>query len=354
MNITDLKKVLNLAEPFLMQSDFIPILQHFWFHPKHITAYNDIQCIQLAFPSDLHCAVPGKIFTKLLSTITATEVDVEMAGDKLLVGSGRNQSKLPTLSKDDFVFAFPTPTGTKISLDPDLSQGLEKCLTTVSHNPTHPERNGITFKITNDSLTLFTTDGKTISRFTAEGNFKIPPTDELWVILPTFFCEQLNKLMKEFKVPAELYFDESSATAILGSNKIFSRLINAKPAAFEQAIKMSIPDLEETLLFGIPDELGPALDRAVLMLNPEKNIKNTSITVSPSGQMELLTESDFGKSDDSIDIPQLEGMEYSIITEPTLMQRACQICDEMTLTPRCFMFATKGRKFHHLISIKAS
>lgn len=352
MDIDKLKDVVKLAEPFLMVQDYIPILQHFWFNPHHITAFNDIQAVQLEFHSDLHCAVPGKILSRLLSTITQKELDIEQAGDKLLVGSGKNQSKLPILPPDEFVFAFPTPTGIPVRVEQNLIPYVEKCLTTVSHDPTRPERNGVTFKLENDSLTLYTTDGKTITKFTTEGKFKVAATEELWVIVPTFFCEQLCRLINDFKAPATLYFDKDTAIAVIENNRIFTRLINANPPQYERAIAVSVPDINAIELEGIPTELDSALDRALLMIYPEKGITSSHIVMKNDGTMTIHTESDRGRAHDIVDVNVKA--DFELVIEPALLKRACSITQFMTIREKVCIFSNKERTFWHFISIKSA
>jgi DNA polymerase III sliding clamp (beta) subunit (PCNA family) len=353
MNISKLKKLVNSVEPFLMTADYIPILQHIWFHPRHVTGFNDVQAIQLAFESELHCAVPGKILSKLLGTITQEELDVVQTADKLLIGSGKNQTKLPIMSPDDFVFVFPDPKGVEVELGPEIVEGVEKCLATVSHDPTRPERNGITVKVENDRLTMFTTDGKTISRFTAEGKFRVASTDELWVILPTFFCDQLCRLIKDQKVKTSLYIDAGTVIAKIGENKIFSRLINAKPPQYENAIAKTVSKLEDVELVEIPDELPSVLDRALLMVYPEKGITFSKLILNKEGQLTVLTESDKGRANDVVDL-SIQGMELEMSVEPALLQRATGICSLMTVCESVWVCSTENRDFYHLISHKAS
>lgn len=353
MNVTKLKKLVSSVEPFLMTADYIPILQHIWFHPHHVTGFNDVQAIQLEFKSDLHCAVPGKILSKLLGTIKQEELDIEQKGDKLLVGSGKNQTKLPIMSPDNFVFVFPDAKGVEVAIEPEIVEGLEKCLSTVSHDPTRPERNGVTVKVENDRLTMFTTDGKTISRFVTEGKFRVAATDELWVILPTFFCDQLCRLIKDQKVKAALYFDSDTVIAKVGENKIFSRLINAKPPQYENAIAKTVSKLEDVELVEIPDDLPSVLERALLMVYPEKGVTFSKLILNKEGQLTVLTESDKGRANDVVDTPVL-GLELEMSVEPALLQRALEVCSLMTVREVAWVFSNKNRDFYHLISHKSS
>ena len=93
MKVSSLKTMVGLAAPFLIDQDFIPILQHFWFRPNSIMAYNDIQAVRLMLDTGLNCAVPGKLLGKLLGTISHEEIDLKLNqfGTELLIGYGKNQ-----------------------------------------------------------------------------------------------------------------------------------------------------------------------------------------------------------------------------------------------------------------------
>lgn len=359
MNIAELKKMVGLAEPFLMVQDFIPILQHFWFHPDHLTAYNDVQAIQLDFRSMLHCAVPGKILCKLLATIRADEVEVTQDDKQgvLLIGSGRNKTKLPILPKEEFVFTFPTARGIEVRVDDSFRDGFESCLSTVSQNPTQPERNGLSIQVERDRITIYTTDGISISRFRVEGRFSVSELDEFWAIMPTFFCQQLMVLMKHTQLPAALYFQEGGVVAAIGPHYLFSRLINAKPPQFEAALAKLIPvELTEFQLVPIPDELPHALSRACLMTYPEKNIKSSVVTVDDAGLMTLLTESDKGRAYDELatDIRPTHGKPIRFSVDPHHLMRACGLCKKFSLHDTVMIFSADNQQFFHLVSMQTA
>ena len=128
MKVSSLKTMVGLAAPFLIDQDFIPILQHFWFRPNSVMAYNDIQAVRLMLDTGLNCAVPGKLLGKLLGTISHEEIDLKLNqfGTELLIGYGKNQAKLPALSPNEFVFEMPDPTGISITLNDEVKLGFSK------------------------------------------------------------------------------------------------------------------------------------------------------------------------------------------------------------------------------------
>lgn len=359
MNVASLKTLISLAEPFLLDQDFIPILQHFCFKPHSITAYNDAQAIVLECKTDLCCAVPGKLFSKLLGTITSDEIELVLNPDKtnLLIGSGRNKAKLPVLSPKEFVFEMPDVEGIEVVLNEQVKQGFYNCLSTVGQNPTQPERNGITIKVEREVVHLYTTDGVSISTFKIPGLFAISELEQMWAIMPTFFCNQLYSLMKTLKLAPRLIFDESCVLAYLESHRVFSRVINAEPPKFDAAIEHFVPKpLDEIELHKIPDGLVQALTRATLMLQPEKNVKTTTITLETDGLLKLHTISEKGIAQDEIETPfKMAGTQpIKLISDPHYLLRGCNLCDYMTMHEKVFIFGESDRNFYHLVSTKSA
>lgn len=355
MNVSELKTIIGLAEPFLIDQDFIPILQHLCFKPHSILAYNDVQAIQLEYKSGLHCAVPGKLFNKLLNTLSVTDVNLELnkSQTELLIGTGRNQIKLPILPQNEFIFEMPDVQGVELNFGQGVDKGFAKCLSTVSHNPTRPERNGITIKVERDHIMFYTTDGVTISTYRVDGMYSVSETEQIWHIMPTFFCERLYTTMKSLSLFPRVTFDETSVLAQLEGHKIFSRLINAEPPKFESAIRRILPTpLEEVQLFPIPTGLIAALTRATLMLQPEKNIKTTTIVAEPDGTLKLSTISDRGVTRDEIETNiKFDGEPLTLYSDPNYLLRGCNLCTYMTLKDGVFVFSNDDRTFYHLISV---
>jgi len=355
MKVSSLKTMVGLAAPFLIDQDFIPILQHFWFRPNSVMAYNDIQAVRLMLDTGLNCAVPGKLLGKLLGTISHEEIDLKLNqfGTELLIGYGKNQAKLPALSPNEFVFEMPDPTGISITLNDEVKLGFSKCLSTVGHDPTKPERNGISILVETDTIKLYTTDGITISTFKLGGSFLSGGVEELWAIMPTFFCEQLHNLTKSLKLTPTLHFDQKCVLGTLEQHRIFSRLINAEPPKFEQAISHLLADpLDEVELQPIPKEFEEALTRAVLMLQPEKGIKTTTVTLSPTGTLTLFTQSERGTARDEIETaldPQTSEP-LVLISDPNYLLRGTSLCSKIGISGNVVVFGETEQNFYHLVS----
>ncbi len=117
MNTFNFKSTLEQAKHFLMQQDFIAVLQHFHFKNENVISYNDVQACQLKLKTGLNCTIPGQLLLKLLNTIKTDEVEIRELPQQNIVEliSGRNKSKLPRSPSEDYVFELPQFDGDKLN-----------------------------------------------------------------------------------------------------------------------------------------------------------------------------------------------------------------------------------------------
>lgn len=349
MKLSNVKTTLDYAKNFLATQDFIAILQHFAFDEDTVTAYNDVSACQLKLDTGLSCTIPGNLMIRLLNTLKNEEFDIEKHETHVNVVHGRSKTKLPILPLEEFVFQLPQVTEEAITLPSSSVEGLRKCLTNVSTNPTRPEFNGVNFVIENQLLSLYSSDGATISRFQLNDTFNLPPTDQIQCILPAFFCERLTNLHgplagKESAIPIQ--FSKSWATANLNNNMLFTRVIDKKPPKFSENISKFIPNLDQLELWEIPEEFESVIDRAMLFLNPQANINQSTFNIR-GDEVEITTTSTLGNSHDIIQIPNDLGT-FSFTVDPTLLMRGFKVCKKMTLTRNVIIM--EDGNFLHLIA----
>lgn len=334
MKLSTVKSTLDYAKNFLATQDFIEILQYFAFNEDTVTAYNDVCACQLKLDTGLQCTVPGTLLLRLLNTLSSEELEIEKQPKNVQVISGRSKTKLPTLPLEDYIFQIPDTDEDAVIVPNTAIEGFRKCLTNVSTNPTQPQFSGINLIVENKKLTLYSSDGLTISRFEIDDTFNVAATDQIQCILPAFFCERLVSLHtplagKEYNVP--LQFSKNWAMADLNDNKLFTRVINKTPPKYADMVMRSVPNLASLELFDIPDELESIIDRATIFLNPQANVEQSSFTVS-GNEMEVTTKSTLGHSHDRLQLPKDLG-QFSFTLNPNLLLRGFKVCKRMTLMP---------------------
>lgn len=337
MKTSTFKATLDSAKNFLADQDFIAILQHFAFDEDTVIAYNDAAACKLKFTTGLKCTVPGMLLIKVLNTLNTEEFELvdKQEQNQVVLKSGRSNVKLPRLPFEDFVFKMPEITEKAIPLHPSIIDGLRRCLNSVSNNPTKPEFTGVTFIIKQKSITLYASNGLSISRFILNENFPLKLTEEVHVILPKFFCEQLVNLHSVYvgkDCEAPMQISAKWAMVELGNNSIFTRVIEHKPPKFEEAFNLYCPKLEDMVLWDIPVELEAVVERAVLFLDPKENVTTSTITVKEN-EISIKTASSIGVSHDTIELTENAG-NFTLQVDPTLLLKAFKICKRMTIQPK--------------------
>jgi len=353
MKLTTLKTTLDYAKSFLATQDFIAVLQHFAFDKETVVAYNDVAACKLQLPTNLSCTIPGNLLLRLLNTLSVEDVEIEETSTKtnVTVSAGRSKNKLPMLPLEDFVFKLPELDEKPITVAASLIDGIKKNLANVSTNPTRPEFNGINLIIESTGLTLYSSDGYSVSRYRLNDSFSIPSTDQVQCILPAFFCEKLASLhapLAGHSADILMQFSKQWVTAELANNQLFTRVIDKKAPPCENIIDKFCPDFDEKELWTIPDELESIVNRAILFLDQQAGITTTQITVD-GDEVEFKTTSNIGTSHDVLQIP-VELGKFSFSVDPNLLLRGFKICDKMTLKPNVILMHSEN--FLHLIATK--
>jgi hypothetical protein len=351
MQLKTVKSTLDNAKHFLASHDFIQILQHFAFDGESVTAFNDLQGVRLQLETNLECTIPGNLLLRLLNTLSHEQIEIikHPDGSHVVVQSGKSQQKLPMLPLDEFVFTMPEMPEHPISVPSAVIDGLRSCLINVSTNPTRPEFNGVNVVIESNGITLYSSDGLSISRFKLDHDFNVPALKEIQAIIPAFFCDKLVNLQSALSgsnKDVECAFVKEGFLVNLNNNYLLTKIIDRKPPDCENTIGSYAPDLENEIFWDIPEELNSILDRATLFLDPLHGISHSTFKVSGK-EVTVLTSSSVGTSVDTLQIPAVLE-DFSFQVDPNLLLRAFKVCRSMTIKPNLILF--KNPNFVHLIA----
>lgn len=265
MNRKRLLEALTISRACLASHPLIPILSHFCFTPSEILTFNGTQALSVDFKSDLHCAIPGDLFYKLVSTFQTEEIEVEQDGNTVLVQSGDHVSKLATLAPTEFLFKMPSLEGLlAMSIEPDLTKGIQRCMMCANDNPVIKNQFGITFDCSPKRAALYSTDTIRISRYTLTEQ-PLPKTS-FKVLLPKLFSALVVPLRNEQE--GELYLGADFLCAQFENAALYTKVIpdiNFLP--FEKNIGIYLKPSTQFQL--IPEQLYYVLNRALIFLNNE-------------------------------------------------------------------------------------
>jgi len=361
INKLELEAVLNKAAPFLMQKSFLPILTHFCFSENKVTAFNDLQAIEINYESGLSCALPGALLQKMLSSLQSNALEITQKQAEVIIKSGKSKVKLPSLPDEDFIFEMPSKEDCdKIRLPLDVIGGLANCLISTSHDLANPEKSGVRLIIQDKTLEFYSTDTVSISRYRYKSNNV--PECSVDIIVPEAFCEQLARLTRgkptdvEETAYVQMYVSDKEGDTYLivdiDSNvSIFTRLIEVeKKLGFKELFSM----YEERIgtWHVIPKEILNIIDRACILTSAEDKFITTLEGKGSTLFIDTITKS--GVSDDTLDFEGEIGTGRFKVN-PEVVKR---IASTMTQVSFCFddnVVALEGcnGNFLHLISAKS-
>jgi DNA polymerase III sliding clamp (beta) subunit (PCNA family) len=362
VNKNELSNLLDKAYPFIMTRSFAPILTHFCFDSTKVTAYNDLQAIEVKYKNNIECAIPAALLIKMLNSISGNDVEIVKKMDEIIFKSGRTKMSFPTLPKEDFIFTMPDIISCqKISLPLDVIDGLASCLVSISQDLSSPEKSGVRLIIDEGKLEFYSIDGITVSRYKYESP-NIMDNIVIDVIIPSTFCEQLIRLIKAKPTDNEdieyidLYVSEDEDNLFLiaeidENTTIFTRLIDVDT---KTDFVNLIGTLENkfTSFIEVTKELENIISRACILVSPEDKMITKIESKDKTIFFDTLSKS--GRSDDSFEVATLlESGRFQV--DPEILNRVLPKMTHICISYTSGIIACKScnGNFLHLISTKA-
>lgn len=194
----ELKTAMKMVAPALISLDFAPILGHYCFDKSTglVYAFND--SLALAVETDLadvlDCGVPNLLFKTLTDSDENVSIEVKESVLNLrFSGRGKAHVKIPTLSKEVFLFDPPTDSELKSPiLDFELDKGfvgkLTKLLKLTGEDVLDAFQTGVTLIVRDGEASVYSTDARTLSLSNLSMDVDVSYAA---VVLPKMFCEQL-------------------------------------------------------------------------------------------------------------------------------------------------------------------
>lgn len=384
MKRADLLTTLNTLKPALANNDLIPALSMFWFRDGKVMAFNDQIAIQLPMPTDFAGALHGGTLISMLNTSMADEVELSVgASSSANVKLGKTKLKLAHVPEEDLNF-FSMPRSVKNDLlvvepEPFLI-GIESCLRSIGTDVAVPDQLGITIIRKGNKLILYSTDRLTLSR--AEVGFKEePPLDDgERIILSALFCKQMLKLLKwrsparyvdddegegetaeevpqnqkgQSNAPSELHLEIADKHALLtvGGSTLYGRLLRSeRPLDYEGIYQSHVSDKILKGLVPMPDNLGPILNRAEVIVRTSEVPTGMQIDVEEVSNGKRATfhaKTGRGEVTDTLKLDD-NHPEVAVTMTPKLMRRGCDFFDELLITSKIALF--KRGKLTYLVS----
>lgn len=352
MNRLDLLDAMSQAKPALSSQDYVPVLTHFVFDGETLRSYNDSLGIQVEFPSELKCALPGSLLQSLVSKYSSEELKFEVGSDKVEMKCGRNRTMLSYLELKDAIDWMPQEGSSfaEFKADGQFIKGIDRCRLFCSGNAERLEEFGVTLLSDGDGkMALCSTDNVTMSRQTLKLNTY--EGDAFKCIIPIAWCDVLIDLTNRIgdeDVQIEVG-DGYIMADISGESIVFCKLLEAEPYDFNQTIDSSLEGLDyDKSLTDVPSEFYGALERD-LVIQSTQDDKSVSITLS-GNVLKMNCSSSLGDADDDITFDtKFPNLDFTC--DPEKLVKAGKICSKMAFLDG--VVVAKEGSFIHLISHNA-
>lgn len=325
---------LTKVKPALATNDLIPALTHLWFSGDEVLAYNDAVGISTPCDAAITGMVPGSTLLAMLQMSKAKEVEFTAANGEVHVKAASAKIKLPLLPVDKPLFEMPMIKGGEVlpADSADFVTAIEQCLRSVTNDPSVPDQTGVTVIPGKKSLTLFSTNGATISSATVQVTGEVGLTRR--VVLSGQFCEQLVRLARGDK-KAKLVINEDQALLKTGDGtRLFGKLVEVdKPLDFAGQVEGMVPKNYKDQAVPIPTMMARILDRALVVSDPTGEGAYTQITVK-AGRAAFLTKSGRGEIRDGVTLGDNQP-DISISADPRWLKVGCVDFTKMLITADC-------------------
>lgn len=283
-NREEMIRVLDVARLAIDQREFIPILSHFCFQGKSVTAYNDFIGIQVAFPTNFVCALQASTLMKLLGSVSSEEIEIGFTDQRVYFKSGKVRTgvraRLPYMEEEDFFFKWPNLRRLdSFQLTENMAnkflQGIELCLSSVGDQT--PAQMGITLGHSEDKLCMYSTNNKAISTYSMK-NWGEGFENK---ILSTAFCRAILKARDVYGARG-LKFSIANEFVLLAFGeecKVYGKLVNNKdPLDFEKVIANYVPKEYKRKRQEVAPGLAEGFERALVILAGDLS-KQVTITL---------------------------------------------------------------------------
>ena len=351
MNRSDFVARLKLTAPALAKREIMPILTHFLFDGKQVTAYNDEIGLRLPCQVPFMGMVRGDLLIDLLGSSKAKEIAFEPSETEVLIKAASARMTVPLATGGEELFAFPEiKKGTEVKDVTAFLDAVDLVLPFVGDNAVVPEQMGVTIQGDTKGVSFWATDGATIAEAACD-----VPVGVLRAILPVEFCRQLIALWKASK-GGHLWISADFALAVLshplGAVEIYSRIIDC-PQPIDIAGKVSdvLPRGFEKLVIDIPARMEMILTRAII-IGGQKNA-TMRVSARDDGKIEFVTKAEGRGEVRDVAAPETKHEPISVTLDPNDVKRGLPYCDLMLLTERCLVMTNSKTGFLYLVATKS-
>ncbi len=242
---TDLLRELQLLQGIVERKNTIPILANVLMEAEG----NEIRMLATDLDVGLRArceasvarggtlTLPAKKLFEIVKALPETDVRIEEDKTGVRVAADRFESRMPTLSAEDFP-ALPAASGepTDVLASAGLKQMVGKTLFAITGEDTRYFLNGALLVLKADSMSLVATDGHRLALVTVPRTAGAAPADDGRVILPKKTLLELGRLLADSDADVEYTRGENHLFFRVGPRVLVSRTIDGQFPAYDRVI----------------------------------------------------------------------------------------------------------------------
>ncbi len=229
--------------------------------------------------------VLAKSLHEIIVNLDKGQLFLESDKERLLLSGESFQSQITGMNATDFPDIPQEVSKDALSLvSEDLIKALAKVLFSVSNDETRPVLTGVLIVFTDKSLTLVSTDGFRLSKYTLA--LSVPVPESFQIILPKSGLSELTRISQDTK---EILFDyrknENQLVSQIGPVTFSSRIIDGQFPGYEKII----PQASLLSVSCGKEELLKTVKLASVFARDSGNV--IKFNVKKDGTMEVYSES---------------------------------------------------------------
>lgn len=318
----NLKSAISKVERIVSKQTTLPILGNILLKIENnqltVVATNLEIAIKIKLPAKItgneEITIPGRILSGFLSNIKDEVVFCEIKDRNLIVKTKNHKLKIKGMDAKDFPIIPKFPQKPLLVINSNnLNKAISVILTSIAHNDTRQELNGVFVKFFKESLVLASTDSFRLSEVKIKLNPELISEDYLTfikntpsIIIPANTFIEIQRLINGDNL--EINIEQNQLFVKNGSVRLISRLINGNYPDYKQILPKNY-DIQVNIN---KEELLNALKIASLVASDNSNevhIKNTKENKS----LEITTNSvDLGENSSKI-LANIKGVQFEVV-----------------------------------------
>jgi len=220
----------------------LPILSHLMFEVKEgkmcisstdlemgIESYIDVQAEPKAKgDEESSFTSPAKIFSDIIGQLPDGEVIIEVERGQIKITSHRSEFSLVTLPSEEFPI-FPRPEGgASFKVDIGTFKDMLRLVlfACASSEESRAILSGVMLSISENKLTMVSTDGRRLARINRTIDQLFPGTEQR--VIPQHSLNEISKLLKDDDKEMEISFGEGQIFFSLPDMFLFSRVLEGE------------------------------------------------------------------------------------------------------------------------------